>query len=295
MNFTSRSIASWAACGIATGLVHAQGNVPELPVGAWPVGVNAQDVAVGDFDGDGHADFVVASGAAAHVFWCDGNRRYDTSITLPALGTLRSIAAADFDGDGDADIGACVDPTRELVTWLADGAGGFVAQPPVTGAVLPSFYMSTGDLNGDGNTDIVWITNHAEVFLGDGAGGFAAPVTTLINVNTTSLAIDDWNGDGRDDLVVGTSFSFPAAVFLISNGSGGFTSQSSIGLSDSVRSVASIDCNADGKRDIAFGLSSSSNAFDVLLGDGNGGFGAAIVSRPSVTLKVLASPLRSMV
>ena len=61
-----------------------------------------------------------------------------------------------------------------------------------------------GDLNNDGNTDIVVAGNGSlAVALGNGDGSFAAPVTyTIPPSDLTRVAIGDLDGDGLADVVV---------------------------------------------------------------------------------------------
>jgi hypothetical protein len=62
-----------------------------------------------------------------------------------------------------------------------------------------------GDFNNDGNPDIAVKQASAETvnyLLGDGLGGFAAPVSVATTgVGGSFLALGDFNGDGRQDFV----------------------------------------------------------------------------------------------
>src|ERR1035441_10667730 len=70
--------------------------------------------------------------------------------------------------------------------------------------------IATGDVNGDGFQDIVIQLsqgNSITTLLGDGAGGFAGRVDTQIGAGfstTPTLALADFNNDGRLDLVAYT-------------------------------------------------------------------------------------------
>jgi hypothetical protein len=65
-----------------------------------------------------------------------------------------------------------------------------------------------------------------------------------------SIAIGDFNTDGKQDFVVANNFS---AIYLYAagDGSGGFTSGFNVGAGSSPISVAVGDFNNDGKQDLA--------------------------------------------
>lgn len=130
-----------------------------------------------------------------------------------------------------------------------------------------------GDFNGDGNLDIVTFNsggaNELYVALGRGDGTFQAQSTVsgLIGSYSTAAA-GDVNGDGKLDLVAGTT---GAVVVFTGDGSGGFSTGTS--YSTGVNSNTSIflnDLNSDGKLDIV-GVSGSTAA--TIFNQGGGVFG----------------------
>ena len=113
------------------------------------------------------------------------------------------------------------------------------------------------------------------VLLGNGNGTFAAATTFSSGGSyPESVAVGDFNGDGKLDLAVANTNSNTVGV-LLGNGSGGFaavTTFSSGGTSP--ESVAVGDFNGDGRLDLAVANYNSSTV-GVLLGNGSGGFSAA--------------------
>src|SRR5919106_2684548 len=95
-------------------------------------------------------------------------------------------------------------------------------------------------------------------------GNFASPV---------SVAVADFNVDGRRDLAVANTGSSNVSV-LLGNGSGSFGTATSFAAGIRPTSVAVGDFNGDGKPDLAVTNSGSGNV-SVLLGSGTGSFGAA--------------------
>ncbi|MGZ5436785.1 MAG: beta strand repeat-containing protein, partial [Pyrinomonadaceae bacterium] len=96
--------------------------------------------------------------------------------------------------------------------------------------------------------------------------------TTEVSVGTqpTSVAIGDFNNDGKQDIAAANSGSDAVSIRL-GDGLGGFSGTTEVSVGTYARSVAIGDFNNDGKQDFAaataFGASVS-----IRLGDGSGGF-----------------------
>jgi len=107
-----------------------------------------------------------------------------------------------------------------------------------------------------------------------GAVSFAPPTNFAVGTTPLSLAVGDFNGDGRPDLATANDGSANVSVLLgAGNGSfGAATNFATGGVHPSAVAVG--DFNGDGKLDIA----TADGLLDwvsVLPGDGNGGFGTA--------------------
>ena len=87
-----------------------------------------------------------------------------------------------------------------------------------------------------------------------------------------SVAVGDFDGDGKADLVVANGDSNTVSV-LLGNGSGGFGARTVYGVGSSPKSVAVGDLNGDGKADLVV-ANSGSSLLSVLMGNGNGSFKA---------------------
>jgi hypothetical protein len=138
--------------------------------------------------------------------------------------------------------------------------------------------VAVGDFNGDGKPDIVTANNgssNVTVLLGDGTGGFEpAPGNPFAaGLFPESVAVGDFNGDGKPDLVEANSGNDTVRV-LLGNGMGGFTGEGAFQVGSLPHSVAVTDFNGDGKLDIVT-ANYGSNTVTVLLGNGSGGFTAA--------------------
>src|SRR6185369_13359948 len=92
------------------------------------------------------------------------------------------------------------------------------------GAGSDPYNVEVADRNHDGKPDVVVVLNgynDLAVMLGDGTGAF--PTTTLIslgaNTGPATVAIADFNGDGKLDMLTGNVNSNDASM-LLGNGDG---------------------------------------------------------------------------
>ena len=86
--------------------------------------------------------------------------------------------------------------------------------------------VAVGDFNGDGKQDAAVVSgsaNTVSILLGNGAGSFGAPTSfgTGTNTNPASVAVGDFNGDGKQDLAT-ANFDSSNVSILLGDGAGNF-------------------------------------------------------------------------
>ena len=106
-----------------------------------------------------------------------------------------------------------------------------------------------------------------------GAVSFAPPANFGVGSAPQSVAVGDFNGDGKPDLATANQNSSDVSV-LLANGSGGFGVAASFAVGLSPVSVSVSDFNGDGKPDLV-AANRDASSVSVLLGDGSGAFAAA--------------------
>ena len=203
--------------------------------------------------------------------------------TTVALNTPRALVSDDFNKDGNQDLAVTESSGLDRVAiLLGNGSGGFSAPTRFTMG-RDSLFLASGDLNGDGNSDLVTAnesnaSGEISIVLGNGAGGFGSPTNIhLINGTsnvTTAVAIGDVNDDTKPDLVL-TSGTFNGVTVLLGDGTGSFTFFKSIAAGGFAPAYLVMkDFSGDTKLDLVVANNASGNV-GVLLGDGTGNFGAA--------------------
>ena len=251
-------------------------------------------VTTGDFDGDGRIDLAATNAGANNVavFQQLGGSSYASPAADLVLGNALSttnpnaIAIADIDGDGDLDIVSANQGGNDLAVFEQISPAIFGTDPAMT---LGSSADTSGpravavaDLDGDGRLDIVSANSTGgtlAIFYQQASGGFPAAADVLLGGGSlgtpASVAIGDFNGDGRPDIVCANNTGNNLSVFLQS-ATGGFAgvAPQTIGDSGNTKApvhVLAVDIDCDGDLDILC-ANSAGNDIALFLNPGNGVF-----------------------
>ena len=171
-----------------------------LPASEWSL------VAMGDFDGDRHADLVWqnARSGQAVVWFMNGLVRVRTA-TLPVPPAGARIAAADdVDGNGRADLVLHDAATGSVGIWLMQGSTRTGVLAPNLGGELAAAVVGSGDFDASGTADLVWRTPGGGLRLWisrDGGPGEAVALDSPPESGWAVAAVADLDGDGKSDLV----------------------------------------------------------------------------------------------
>ena len=235
-------------------------------------GKSPNDIAIGDFNGDGDLDLVIANTETPYltIMLGDGKGGFTPSSHSPfdthSNPHVHGIAVADFNGDGKLDVVTDSWGRDQILMFLGDGGGNLrlPGQAFKTGK-RPYQRLRSADFNKDGRPDVVTTDldqNAVTILLGDGKGGLRdAPGSPFPAGRAPwAVAIDDMNGDGNLDLVVvpyAPDVPDPKDVgvtVLLGDGKGGFRkmlgSPFSLAGCEGPDRLTTGDINGDGLRDI---------------------------------------------
>jgi len=195
--------------------------------------------ALGDLDGDGDPDALLANGANEYMhpdtLWINqsgaqggaAGKFIDSGLRLAAQDS-HSVTLGDLDADGDLD--ALIGATGSLLVYLNSGGaqGGTPGRLQYhsqggTEDVAGLWYASLGDLDGDGDLDAYiaiccggvaygdadpwWMPAADLVWLNDGSGNFEDSGQRLGAQGTMAAALGDLDGDGDLDAYAANDFA----------------------------------------------------------------------------------------
>lgn len=286
-----------------------------------------------DFDGDGRADLATATnnslvaGRGIRIRLAQNGGSWTSAPLVDSGEASYSIASGDFNHDDKVDLVSYRNQGHGTRVFFGNGNGTFGSEAAVdapwnsSNSLGSSHALTTGDLNNDGNDDIVFPLGHGEfaLSLSDGSGGFSTANSSGVTGAPSgptdrfvTAAIGDYNGDNKKDIALGmapSTLNDPSLVdvfVMLGDGTGSFSPAAgnpvpvteTAGYVGAVYSLAAARFNSDGRDDLAIstasdgqGLASAGGAgtIQVMLGSSANGLSPASVvaysdQRPSPVL-----------
>ncbi len=229
----------------------------------YDTGESPLGIAAADFDRDGDADLAVARYDTAtlktyvQIWRNDGAARFTRAreVTLIQAGERPSLITDDFNGDGRPDLALGMYGNRQVV-MLGKAQLGFDQQVYPTG--WTAWDLTSGDLDGDGDSDIVlatWgssSTGDMSILRNTGDGTFT-PIRFSSGFNPHDAAIADFDANGKADIVVAQGGTDTGSIHL-QRGDMKFGAPGLFRTPLPVGSVESSDVDHDGDLDLVLSI-----------------------------------------
>ena len=232
-------------------------------------------ILVADLRGTGKQDLLAhtsVGGGVYSILPATSPGEFWDNLWFPVDEALQNAASGDFNHDGLIDLaiakGDSQSPEGRPGVYIFLGTGdprSPFAQPSVLEVASDIRDIKTADFNHDGNLDLVFLADSdLAVSLGNGVGEFS-PDIHRYSSGGYSLALTDFNSDGKLDVVT-------SGVFLHA-GNGDGTFGEGVKLLTGGLFVGAADLNKDGKSDLLVGLPADAPYdFYVTFGNGDGTF-----------------------
>jgi hypothetical protein len=209
---------------------------PETDISFGAVGTG-DPIMLSDFDGDGKADIMIVTVFETKIFQntsSGGTISFANAVMVawPRLPNYPGkFTTGDLDGDGKPDLAVVVGDVTMNVCLNRSSPGNISFAAPINLTTSTSiFNVAIADLNGDGKPEVIADINdsyvspgkdiQATIFQNNSTPGtlsFGAGVDLAydsINHNSYSIAIADYNADGKPDIGLANGFDKPVSILL---------------------------------------------------------------------------------
>jgi FG-GAP-like repeat/Bacterial Ig-like domain (group 3) len=211
------------------------GVTPVVPENPPATGTYVEDIASGDFDNDGHLDLALVERIASKVwiYFGIGNGTFtqrEQPFTLPN-GNLDviSVASADFNADGYDDIAVYHRSGPSQPVRVINGGAARVFTGPVEyGSVASGVGITVGDVDLDGDIDIIVVSTSLEILRNNGTGAFPTQLTSSQPASLLRAHLADVDRDGANDIVFGDFVNSRIGVLIAPCGNLGVSITSSL-------------------------------------------------------------------
>ena len=234
-------------------------------------------VAVGDIDGDGKPDIILANNGSNVISFykntsSSGNISFADSINFTAGTNPYSVAVRDLDGDGKADIAVTTQgSTSSLLVMRNTTLNGIVSFDNAVNVASLSggFTVSVGDLDNDGKPDLAVANGSGAVTVvknvsTSGTFSFYSPQIFNTGKYLECIAMADLDMDGKPDLITSDNQSNQISVLRNTSTPGNISFESHVDYTAGAYPifVAVADLDGDGRPDI-INANSSANAVSI--------------------------------
>lgn len=228
-----------------------QGN--SAATGAEPVSLSAADI-----DGNGSIDMLTANRDANSISIILNTGGVLTSTNVPVGDEPRDAVAFNMDGAGSLEIAATNSRDRSISILTGAGGAYSIAQTLNVGAAFRPEGIAAGDIDGDGDDDLVAAVEVFAQVWTNTAGSFAS-TNVSAGFETDRIMLADLDGDGDLDAVTANQDANALSVF--DNTGAGLAAGIAVAAGTAPDRLASADFDLNGSADLAVTNRDSNNTF----------------------------------
>ncbi len=232
----------------------------------------SQGVLIADVNMDGKPDLLVSNQSSSsisifqNISGTSGNIGLAPRVDLTTGSNPFGISVGDIDGDGKPDIAvSCSSGISVLKNTGSLGVLSFAAKADFTTGSSPQG-LKLVDLDGDGKLDLATACFQSNTYISllrntssSGTISFATKIDYTSGTNPFDLAVGDFDGDGKPDLVASNQSTSTVSVYRNQSTSGtvSFATKVDMATASVPNGLAAADMDGDGKVDIVTACQSS--------------------------------------
>jgi type II secretory pathway component GspD/PulD (secretin) len=266
-------------------LGNGDGTFAVAPGSPIKTGTHPTSVVAATLSTSGELDLLVANQQdnTVSIFMGNGDGTFAAPVNLTTGNAPTGLVVADFNNDGKLDLAVTNQTDNTVSIYLGNGDGTFTKPTTFPTGQAP-VYVAAADFNGDNILDLAVANNGAgtdtlsgasvSILLGVGDGTFGPTNSFPAGNGPTSIAIADYNVDGRPDLAVSDQTDNAVSV-LLGIGDGTFAPFFQFPVETNPLSLATAIFTDSGQPDLAVANNGSNtvsiiiNSSEFLSGAGN--------------------------
>jgi hypothetical protein len=239
----------------------------------FTVGSSPAGISIGDINGDGKPDLVVANQSSGTVSVLRNTSSissisFASKVDLTTGSNPISVSLGDFDSDGKPDLAVAISSTDKVSVFRnisSSSTISFAAKVDYTtgGGVVR---VTNGDIDGDNKPDLAVVnysSNSVSILRNNSTVGnisFEAKIDLVTGNSPWGVSIGDMDGDGKQDLAVANAYSYSLSIFRNTSSvyTVSFAPKVDFALGSGPECLVMGDLDGDGKPDLVFGNKYSS-------------------------------------